>query len=187
MSNDQIVSFDDEPLILVNSQDEIVGHEEKLACHQGQGMLHRAFSIFIFNSQGELLIQQRSEQKPLWPMFWANTCCSHPRRGEETPDAADRRLREELALKSNLEYVYKFEYHASYLDLGSEWELCWVFVGHCDDAADLNPNEVNELRYVAPDVLDQEMEAEPEKFSPWFKMEWKKLRTDHWAQIEKLS
>ena len=71
MSNDQIVSFDDEPLILVNSQDEIVGHEEKLTSHQGDGMLHRAFSIFIFNSKGELLIQQRSEQKPLWPMFWA--------------------------------------------------------------------------------------------------------------------
>ena len=90
-------------------------------------------------------------------------------------------------MKANLEYVYKFEYHANYLDLGSEWELCWVFVGRSDDAADLNPNEVNELRYVAPDVLDAEMENEPEKFSPWFKMEWKKLRADHWQQIEKLS
>ena len=187
MTHSAVVSFDDEPLILVNSQDEVLGHEEKHPCHNGEGMLHRAFSIFIFNSRGELLIQQRSEQKRLWPMFWANTCCSHPRRGEETPSAADRRLREELSMKAELQYVYKFEYQATFGELGSENELCWVFVGRSDDAADLNLNEVNELRYISPEALDAEMETNPEKFTPWLKMEWKKLRTQYWHQVESLN
>ena len=186
MSNCEVVSFDNEPLILVDSDDEIQGHEEKHPCHNGQGLLHRAFSIFIFNSQGELLIQQRSEQKRLWPMFWANTCCSHPRRGEETPAAADRRLREELGMAANLQYLYKFEYQATFGEQGSENELCWVFVGRCDDQAELNKNEVNELRYIAPEVLDAEMESSPDKFTPWLKMEWKKLRAEFWGQIEGL-
>ena len=71
---DPVVSFDDEPLVLVNSQDEVLGHKNKWDCHQGDGELHRAFSIFIFNDKNELLIQRRSEQKPLWPRVWANSC-----------------------------------------------------------------------------------------------------------------
>lgn len=183
MSHQAIVSFDDEPLILVNSQDEILGHQEKFPCHDGEGILHRAFSIFIFNSRGELLLQQRSEQKRLWPMFWANTCCSHPRRGETTQDAATRRLREELGLAAPLQYVYKFQYQATFEELGSEHELCWVFVGRTDDKADVNETEVAQLRYISPEALDNEMEVCSEQFTPWLKMEWDTLRREYWDKI----
>ena len=81
-STSPIVSFDTEDLILVDPQDQVQGHLNKAACHLGEGLLHRAFSVFLFNAEGELLLQQRSEQKKLWPLYWANSCCSHPRRGE---------------------------------------------------------------------------------------------------------
>ena len=90
-------------------------------------------------------------------------------------------------MKAELQYVYKFEYQATFGELGSENELCWVFVGRSDDAADLNLNEVNELRYISPEALDAEMETNPEKFTPWLKMEWKKLRTQYWHQVEALN
>ena len=184
--NSPVVSFEDEPLILVDSDDSILGHKSKGDCHDGDGILHRAFSIFIFNDEGHLLLQQRSEQKRLWPMFWANTCCSHPRRGEETPDAANRRLQEELGLKASLTYLYSFEYQATYGPEGSENELCAVFVGRSNDSALLNKNEINELRYVSPEDLDAEMETKPEQFTPWLKLEWACLRRDHWTLVEGL-
>ena len=186
MTESPIVSFEDEPLIVVDSDDNILGYKSKAECHDGQGILHRAFSIFIFNDQGELLLQQRSDQKRLWPMFWANSCCSHPRRGEETPEAAIRRLSEELGLEAALTYLYKFEYHATYGPEGSEFELCSVFVGRSNEAATVNTNEVNELRYVSPEVLDEEMKSDPDKFTPWLKLEWQCLRSEHWETIEGL-
>ena len=186
MTDSPVVSFEDEPLILVDSDDQILGHKSKGDCHDGQGILHRAFSIFIFNDEGQLLLQQRSEQKRLWPMFWANTCCSHPRRGEETPVAATRRLREELGLEADLTYLYAFEYQATFGPEGSENEFCSVFVGRSSDQATVNINEVNELRYVSPEVLDREMETESGKFTPWLKLEWACLRGEHWGVVEEL-
>lgn len=82
---DAIVSFDTESLILVDDQDQEIGHQDKLSCHTGNGTLHRAFSLFIFNNAGELLLQQRSANKHLWPLHWSNSCCSHPRRGNRWP------------------------------------------------------------------------------------------------------
>ena len=98
-NNDQIVSFDDEKLILVDESDNILGYETKVKAHEGIGILHRAFSLFIFNDKKELLIQKRSQDKPLWPMFWANSVCSHPRKGEEYDTAIHRRLKEELGIE----------------------------------------------------------------------------------------
>ena len=88
-----IVSFDNEPLMLVDSDDVVIGFEEKAAAHRGNGVLHRAFSIFLFNEQGEVLLQQRSALKPLWPEYWSNTCCSHPRRGESLTQAKETGVR----------------------------------------------------------------------------------------------
>ena len=187
MGNDKIVSFDDEPLILVNSDDDEVGHQLKAECHDGDGILHRAFSVFVFNDDNELLLQQRSPGKRLWPGFWANTCCSHPRRGEQTPDAARRRLSEELGMVADLTYLFKFEYHAPFQDLGSEFELCWVFVGRSNDLPDVNPTEISETRFMSPEALDQAMVSEPGQFTPWLKLEWKRLRSDFWQTISELS
>ena len=108
----EIVSFDSEPLILVNSHDEAVGEMLKADCHQRGGRLHRAFSLFIFNSSNELLVHQRADSKPLWGGFWTNSCCSHPRVGESIEEAIARRSEEELGFTTNMRFVYKFEYTA---------------------------------------------------------------------------
>ncbi|MBN8726335.1 MAG: isopentenyl-diphosphate Delta-isomerase [Xanthomonadales bacterium] len=175
----EVVSFDDEPLVLVDSEDREIGFLDKGATHDGAGVLHRAFSLFVFNSQGELLLQQRAPGKRLWPGFWANTCCSHPRGGEPIGEAIHRRLAEELGFDCELEFLYKFEYHARYGEEGSEHELCHVFAGVSDAVPHVNATEISALRHVAPEVLDAEMEQYPERFTPWLKLEWQRLRSDH--------
>ncbi|MEO7130874.1 MAG: NUDIX domain-containing protein, partial [Dermatophilaceae bacterium] len=110
------------------------------------------------------------------PEIWANTCCSHPRRGEAIEEAAHRRLQQELGLDCELTYVYKFEYHARYGELGSEHELCSVFVGTTDAKPVANPTEVAAWRYVSPEQLDRELVESGESFSPWLKLEWERLR-----------
>ncbi|HET6345674.1 MAG TPA: isopentenyl-diphosphate Delta-isomerase [Myxococcota bacterium] len=181
-----VVSFDDEPLILVDAQDNEVGYRTKAECHNGEGLLHRAFSVFLFNLQGELLLQQRSASKRLWPLYWANSCCSHPRRGEATPDAAARRTREELSLGARLEYLFKFTYQVPFESEGAEHELCWVFAGRVDGLPRVNANEIAATRFVAPEALDHEMVANPERYTPWLKIEWPRLRAEHWSQVEAL-
>jgi isopentenyl-diphosphate delta-isomerase len=173
---DEIVSSESDVLILVNEDDLEIGKISKGACHDGDGMLHRAFSLFVFNSAGELLLQQRSADKRLWPLFWSNSCCSHPRHGETMDDATHRRLYEELRMRGDLHFLYKFQYHAHYGDAGSENELCWVYVGTSDDPVQANGNEIADHRWVAPAELDDEMAATPEAFTPWFKMEWELVR-----------
>lgn len=171
-----VVSFDSEQLVLVDSQDQEIGYASKSDCHDGHGILHRAFSLFVFNHEGELLLQRRSKDKRLWPGYWANTCCSHPRRGETMKQAAQRRLAEEMGMGCDLRYLYKFEYQADYGDLGAERELCRVFVGTSSDPVRVNPNEVDEWRFVAAAALDDEIRTHPERFTPWLKMEWECLR-----------
>ncbi len=180
------VSFDDEPLILVNEQDEVVGYLDKASCHVGDGVLHRAFSIFIFNDRGELLLQQRSDQKWLWPRFWSNSCCSHPRKGEDMETAIHRRLQEELGFDTPLHYLYKFQYHARYNDRGSENELCYVYIGKYDGSVQVNPNEIAAWRWISPEALEQEMAQHPERFTPWFKMEWERIRNEFWERVKQL-
>ncbi len=173
---DSVVSFDTDELILVDSDDREIGHDDKATCHDGHGILHRAFSLFVFNPRGELLLQQRSRGKRLWPGYWANSCCSHPRHGESMPEAIARRLDEEMGMRCELRFVFKFEYQADYHDLGAEHELCWVYVGQTSDPVRANANEVEAWRFVSATDLDAEMAAHPERFTPWLKMEWKRLR-----------
>ncbi|GAB4168335.1 MAG: isopentenyl-diphosphate Delta-isomerase [Calditrichia bacterium] len=177
------VSFDDEMLILVTPDDEIVGYKPKIDCHLNGGILHRAFSIFIFNSNRKLLLQQRSDQKMLWPLFWSNSCCSHPRKGEELEEAIHRRLREELGFDTQLEYIFKFQYQASFQNIGSENELCSVYVGKSDEKPVTNINEIAEWKYISVEELDRQIEQNPEMFTPWFKQEWKAMRTTYWDKI----
>ena len=175
----RVVSFDDEPLILVDAADRELGFLDKAAAHRGSGTLHRAFSLFIFDDMGRVLLQQRAPGKRLWPGFWSNACCSHPRRGESLEHAIHRRLREELALVTPLEFLFKFEYQAQYDADGAEHELCWVYAGRTADAPQVNVNEIAATRYVAPDVLDAEIMQAPEQFTPWFKLEWARIRREH--------
>ena len=108
MANGPIVSSESDLLILVDQDDNTVGFLDKAACHDGKGVLHRAFSVFLLNSQGEILLQRRSLGKRLWGGFWSNSCCSHPRRGESVADAAKRRCQEELGIKVELQFLYNW-------------------------------------------------------------------------------
>jgi len=160
----------------VDNDDREVGYSPKAGCHDRNGLLHRAFSVFVFNRRGEVLLQQRAAGKRLWPLFWSNSCCSHPRRGESMTEAVRRRLEQELRISCDLSYLYKFEYHARYGDVGSEHELCWVYAGYSDDPVRANGTEVNDCRYISPEDLDRELETRPERFTPWFKLEWPRVR-----------
>ena len=174
----KIVSSEDECLILVDENDNETGLLNKAACHDGDGALHRAFSVFLFNKDGELLLQQRASGKRLWPMFWSNSCCSHPRQGESIEVATERRLQDELHTNASLEYVYKFSYQAKYEELGSEHELCHVFLGLLEGIATRNETEIEALRFVSANQLDEEFRTKPEIFTPWFLLEWQRLSSE---------
>lgn len=171
-------SPESELLILVDTHDQETGSLGKVECHDGDGILHRAFSVFLFNDRGELLLQQRSAVKRLWPMYWTNTCCSHPRRGESMQVATERRLQQELNTASTLEFIYKFEYQARFGNLGSENELCWVYLGRIEREATANDAEVAALRYADTKTLQAEIASNPDDFTPWFKMEWQRLNEE---------
>jgi len=176
------VSFDDEPLILVDENDNEIGYGPKADCHTGHGTLHRAFSIFLFDDQGRVLLQQRAAGKPLWPLYWSNSCCSHPRRGESMQQALRRRLQEELGLDAELEFVYKFIYQADFGDAGAEHELCHVYIGASRRGeVRVHPDEIADWRWVPMDEVSGELENNPMRFTPWFKMEWKALM-DQWDE-----
>jgi len=168
-------------LIIVNEKDQVLGFEEKKKCLDDKGILHRAFSIFVFNPQGELLIQKRSRFKRLWPLFWSNTCCSHPLKEEEIKKTAGQRLQEELGFTCPLEFLFKFLYRASFKDKGSENELVHVFKGiynprdHTSVTAkyegEVKPDEkeVADWRWLFLEDLEKEIKEKPESFTPWFK------------------
>lgn len=175
----RVVSSDDDQLILVDSDDREIGSMGKADAHLGGGTLHRAFSVFVFNPAGELLIQQRAQSKRLWAGYWSNTCCSHPRFGENVDDAAPRRLQEELGLTAELEFLFKFQYQAQYDSRGAEHEVCWVYAGRSAERPRANVHEIAAWRYVTPQALIIEIASAPETFTPWFKLEWERLLRDH--------
>src|SRR5579862_2426446 len=133
---------DSESLILVDETDREVGHLSKAKCHDGQGVLHRAFSLLIFNDEGELLLQQRASSKRLWPLYWSNSCCSHPRHAETMDEAIKRRLNEELGLSCPLHFLFKFQYQAQFDASGSENELCSVYIARSTGELRINRNEI---------------------------------------------
>ena len=169
-------SSSSQELICVDSADREVGFAEQVACHAAPGLLHRAFSIFLFDESGRVLIQRRSGLKPLWPHYWSNSCCSHPRRGESVEEAASRRLREELGLSCPLEFLYKFEYTAAYDERWVEHELCWVLAGRCRGRVAADRDEVGAWRFVTPTQLSREIAGAPDTFTPWCKLEWPRVQ-----------
>ena len=179
----EVVSYDDEPLILVDAADRELGFLDKAACHSGQGQLHRAFSAFVFNGRGELLMQKRGRGKRLWPGYWSNSCCSHPRRGESIGSAVRRRVEQELGLGASalhsLRFVYKFEYHAGFGPNGSEHELCSVYVARSSGEPVVNTTEIDDWAWVAGDELSRRIEQNPNDYTPWLRLEWTTLNENH--------
>ncbi len=181
----RVVSSDTEELILVDAEDNETGYLSKGECHDGAGLLHRAFSVFLFDDNGRLLLQQRADSKRLWPGYWSNSCCSHPRRGETMIVATARRLHDELNIQSDLEYVYKFSYQAQFDDVGSEHELCHVYVGAVHGPLQPNEHEIQAIRLVSAGELKLELDTEPGRFTPWFRMEWQTLNERHAGVLER--
>jgi len=158
-----------EQVVLVNDEDNPIGVMEKMKAHR-KGALHRAFSIFIFNSKGELLLQQRASDKYHSGGKWTNTCCSHPRPGEEILDAAKRRLQEEMGMSCDLTYGFHFYYKAEFDNGLIEHEIDHVFFGLSDSLPVFNSSEVQNYQYNSLIDLEKDIQESPEKFTPWFKI-----------------
>ena len=173
-------------VILVDSNDEAIGYDSKQSCHDHQGRLHRAFSVFLFDEHGRVLLQQRSPRKRLWGGYWSNSCCSHPRPGESIAAASARRVREELGLTTSTTFLFSFEYRASFSDLGSEHELCHVVVGSMPHAPAYAEDEISDCRLCTPESLDRELLANPGSFTPWLLLEWPTIRARHWRDVRRL-
>ncbi|MBI2971351.1 MAG: isopentenyl-diphosphate Delta-isomerase [Candidatus Aenigmarchaeota archaeon] len=158
-----------ERIILVDDNDDELGYEGKEQCHRGKGMLHRAFSVFIFDGD-KMLITQRSGKKKTWPLYWSNACCSHPRKGEDTAAAAHRRLQEELGFSCSLRFLFKFQYNATYDSEWGEHEVDWVFIGTYGGHVKPDPQEIKDYQYVDVATLEKDVEKHPDSYTPWFKL-----------------
>jgi len=155
-------------VILVNKHDEEIGTMEKMEAHL-QGMLHRAFSILIFNSQRKLLIHRRAFGKYHSEGLWTNTCCSHPFPGEDLVEAANRRLREEMGMKTSLAPLFSFIYRAELENDLVEHELDHVLIGFTDDQPRVNPDEVSDYKWMAMYEIEEDIEKNPGNYTAWFK------------------
>ncbi|MFM7387904.1 MAG: isopentenyl-diphosphate Delta-isomerase [Bacteroidota bacterium] len=155
-------------VILVNKHDEEIGTMEKMEAHL-QGMLHRAFSILIFNSQRKLLIHRRAFGKYHSEGLWTNTCCSHPFPGEDLVEAANRRLREEMGMKTSLAPLFSFIYRAELENDLVEHELDHVLIGFTDDEPRVNPDEVSDYKWMAMHEIEEDIEKNPGNYTAWFK------------------
>lgn len=156
-------------VILVDVNDLEIGSIAKMEAHE-KALLHRAFSVFIFNSKGELLMQQRATDKYHSAGLWTNTCCSHPFPGEETLVAANRRLQEEMGLKTELKFSFKFLYKAPFDNDLTEHEIDHVFIGNTDIIPKLNIDEVSNYKYMKLVDIQQHIAIEPEQYTVWFRI-----------------
>ena len=165
-----------EPLVVhVNEQDQVLGYIPKMLAHR-QGMLHRAVSVMIFNSDGDWLMQKRADEKYHSGGLWSNTCCSHPYPKEEVKAAATRRLEEEMGLNCPVEKVSVFTYSAKLDNNLIEHEVDHLFTGVCDDLPKLNPDEVSDWKFMTQSELEKEMETHPEHYTEWFKIIFPKIK-----------
>ena len=163
-----------EHVILVNESDQQIGIMEKMAAHIVP-RLHRAFSIFIFNSQGKLLLQQRALTKYHSPGLWTNTCCSHPRNGETMEQATSRRLQEEMGMTCDMHEVFTFIYKAP-VGLGlTEHEFDHVWFGQSDDTPLINTEEVASWKYMSLDDIAEDIRQHPESYTEWFKISFSEV------------
>lgn len=156
-------------LILVDDQDNEIGVLDKLSVHK-TGVLHRAFSVFIFSSKGKLLLQQRAESKYHSPGLWSNTCCSHPGPGEKSQAAAGQRLGEEMGMNCALQFSFNFIYKYKFSNGLTEHEFDHVYFGRSDDLPKPDITEVKDWKYVSLNDLEQEICLHPENYTAWLKI-----------------
>ena len=172
-----------ERVILVDENDNELGTMEKMEAHQ-KGLLHRAFSVFVFNEKGEMLMQQRSLRKYHSGGLWSNACCSHPRKDETTIDAAQRRLKEEMGFETSLIKAFDFTYIASFSNGLSEHEFDHVFVGFYNGKIEPNFLEVESYAYRTFEKLEVGIKEYPDFFTEWFLIAYPKLKA--WIKESKM-
>ncbi len=164
-------------VILVDEQDNELGKMEKLQAHL-EAQLHRAISVFVFNSNKEMLLQKRASGKYHSANLWTNTCCSHPKPNENTTDAAKRRLQEEMGITCNLNYVFNFTYLAKLENGITEHEFDHVFFGFTNDIPVLNLEEASDYKYLSLEKIENQLNQNSEQFTVWFKLIFDKIKTE---------
>ena len=164
----------EEQVILVDKNDQKIGLMPKMEAHQ-KAVLHRAFSVFVMNDKGQLLLQQRAASKYHSPLLWANTCCSHQRDGESNLDAGKRRLQEEMGFVTELKEVFSFIYKAPFDNGLTEHELDHVMLGAYNAAPIINKKEVESFKWMKPEDVKQDMLEKPEIYTAWFKIIFEKF------------
>ncbi len=162
----------EEQVILVNENDEQIGLMPKMEAHE-KAVLHRAFSVFIFNKKGELLLQQRAADKYHSPNLWTNTCCSHQRNRETNIEAGKRRLQEEMGFSCDIKEVFSFIYQAPFDNGLTEHELDHVMVGYFNEDPNINRDEVESYHWMTLDNVKKDIELHPKKYTEWFKIIFK--------------
>lgn len=163
-------------VVLVDKKDKILGYKEKFAAHKNPVLLHRAISVVIFDKAGKkMLLQKRAKDKPTWPGFWSNTCCTHPFPKESYKMAASRRLKEEMGFSVPLKEVFKIIYQAKYDKTWGENEYDIVFIGCYSGDINSDPKEVAKYRWINFKDLNKDVSINPQIYTPWFKIILKKL------------
>ena len=170
-----------EQVILVDEKDKEYGSMEKMEAHK-KGLLHRAFSVFVFNNKGEMLLQQRALQKYHSGGLWSNACCSHPQPGEAVADAARRRLAEEMGFETPLKKIFDFTYKAEFDNGLTEHEFDHVFTGEYDDPVFFNTEEVKDVCYKKMEDIKHSLETHPQKYTPWFQLAFPKI--EQWWNLQ---
>ncbi|EAQ99863.1 isopentenyl-diphosphate Delta-isomerase [Maribacter sp. HTCC2170] len=170
----------EEEVILVNELDEEIGTMPKMEAHE-KAQLHRAFSVFVMNGKGEIMLQQRAAHKYHSPSLWTNTCCSHQRLGETNIQAGKRRLIEEMGFETDLNELFHFIYKAPFDNGLTEHELDHVMMGFYNGNPQINPDEVADFTWMKPEEIKIDIAENPEKYTVWFKIIFKKFY-DHLIQ-----
>ena len=163
-----------EQVILVTEDDTPIGLMEKMEAHE-KALLHRAFSVFVFNDKGELLLQQRAAEKYHSPLLWANTCCSHQRDGESNIEAGTRRLQEEMGFTCNLKESFSFTYKAPFDNGLTEHELDHVMIGYYNEEPKINKEEVASSKWMKIEEIKKDIDKQPEIYTEWFKIIFKEF------------
>ncbi|CAM3523953.1 isopentenyl-diphosphate Delta-isomerase [Aequorivita lipolytica] len=166
--------MEEEKVILVNERDEKIGLMPKQEAHE-KGVLHRAFSVFVFNTKNELMLQQRALHKYHSPGLWTNTCCSHQRDGESSLEAGKRRLFEEMGFTTNLKETTTFIYKAPFDNGLTEHELDHIMVGNYEETPQINPEEVAAWKWMDLEEVKIDIENNPEIYTAWFKIIFNKF------------
>ena len=174
----KLTEIDRKEVILVNSMDEEIGTMEKMEAHQ-KGLLHRAFSVFVFNSKKELLLQKRAFGKYHSEGLWTNTCCSHPAPNETIVEAANRRLMEEMGMKCELKSTFSFIYNVELENGLIEHELDHIVIGYSENVPELNTDEASDYTWISLPKIKEDMELFPAKYTSWFKI----ILNDHFENL----